>query len=124
MSDFGLYASIYEQLRVYADRLDYALVNLRNKDIDTVAKARKELVSLLRNSSGANTSQSTGTLIAMVLSHELKRNRDELSTLFISLADVFEKNKQSEDDIAKLESIAAAIDKECANTGKRMRGMA
>jgi hypothetical protein len=123
MSDFGLYASIYEQLRAYADKLDYALINLRSKDNNIVSKARKELASLLRHSSVANTTQPTGTLIAMVLSHELNCDTEDLSRLFISLADSFEKKRYSEDDIAKLETIATAIDKECARTGKRMRGM-
>lgn len=122
MSDFGLYASIYEQLRVYADRLDCALVNLRSGDTDVVAKAREELVVLLRKIGSTDTLQPDSKLITMVLAQELRSSVDELTVLFVSLADALEKNKPSEDELTNLERIASAIDKECASTGRRMRG--
>ena len=122
MSDFGLYASIYEQLRAYADRLDCALVNLRSQDLEVAAKAREELVALLRQIGKTDTLQPDSKLVIMVLSQELKSSVDELANLFVSLADTLEKSKPSEDEFRNLERIASAIDKECANTGKRMRG--
>jgi len=122
MSDFGLYASIYEQLRVYADGLDCALVNLRSRDTNVVAKAREELVILLRKIGSTDTLQPDSKLVTMVLAQELRSSVDELIKLFVSLANSLEKNKPSEDELTNLERIASAIDKECASNGRRMRG--
>lgn len=122
MSDFGLYASIYEQLRAYADRLDCSLVDLRSEDISVVSKAREKLASFLREVGSKDTLQPGSKLVTMVLTHELSRDVDELSKLFVSLAESLEKGRPHEDDLAKLEEIASAIDKECENAGLRMRG--
>lgn len=48
MSEIGLYGSIYEQLRSCADKLDRALIALRDPQADIAQKARQEIVGLLR----------------------------------------------------------------------------
>ena len=122
MSDIGLNASIYEQLRIYADRFDVALVNLRSSNKSTVSKAREELADLLREI-GSEDSPKPGTrLVAMVLKQDLSGSLGETGNLFRSLAEVLEKRVPAKEEVAKLEQIALAIDKECSSAGARMRG--
>ena len=122
MSDMGLNASIYEQLRVYADRFDCALVKLHSQNKNAADKARNDLAKALQEICSADTNKPGPRIVAMVLRQELGAKLADFEAVFKSLADVLERRTPAIDDIEKLESIASAIDKECLNAGARMRG--
>ena len=122
MSDSGLNSSIYEQLRLYADRFDCAIVNLRGNDKSTVSKAREELANLLREIGTEDSPRPGIRLVAMILRHDLASDLGGTGTLFRSLAGVLERRAPDKEEVARLEQIASAIDKECSSAGARMRG--
>jgi len=124
MSDMGLNASIYEQLRVYADKFDCALVKLHSQDKGAAEKARLSLAEALKEIGSANTDKPGSRLVAMVLRQELGDKLGNVDDAFRALAEVLNTKTPQDDDIEKLESIASAIDKECLNAGARMRGRA
>jgi len=124
MSDMGLHASIYEQLRVYADKFDCALVKLHSQDKGAAEKARLSLAEALKEIGSANTDKPGSRLVAMVLRQELGDKLGNVDDAFRALAEVLNTKTPQDDDIEKLESIASAIDKECLNAGARMRGRA
>jgi len=122
MSDMGLNASIYEQLRVYADRLDCALVKLHGQNQAAANKARNDLADLLREIGSADTCKPGPPLLAMLLKQELSGRLEDLESTLKTLADVVEKGIPRGRDLEMLENIAWAIDKECLNAGARARG--
>jgi hypothetical protein len=124
MSDMGLYASIYEQLRVYADRFDCALVKLNSQNKTTADKARKDLAETLREICSAHADKPGPHLVAIVVRQELSGKLANFEDICKSLADALDSNVPKDEDIEQLENIASAIDKECLNAGARMRGRA
>ena len=124
MSNMGVNASIYEQLRVYADRIDYALIKIRSKDKDAADNARMDLVKLLREIGMSKTDKLGPQLVATVLKEELSGRFGKLDEVFQKLAENVEKNVADADDFKKLEDIALAIDKECLSASARLQGRA
>jgi len=124
MSDMGLYASIYEQLRVYADRFDCALVKLNSQDGTTADRARKDLAETLREICSAHADKPGAHLVAMVVRQELAGKHADFENVCKSLANALESDVPRDEVIQQLENIASAIDKECLNAGVRMRGRA
>lgn len=122
MSDAGLNASIYEQLREYADQLDKALANVRSQEQSTVDAARQELVAMLRDLSQGESLNPTARLVAIILKHELPGSAGHHTGFLSTLAHALESRAPTQTDIAHLEQIALAIDREWSNTGARMRG--
>lgn len=122
MSDAGLYGGIYEQLRRYADRLDRDLVLLRSADPGATSSARKDLAELLHSLTAKQPERPSERLVALILDNELRRQYGQGLGTCESLASVLNGGTPSADDIAKLESIAAAVDRECTNAMARLRG--
>ena len=124
MSDMGLNASIYEQLRVYADRIDCDLIKLQSSDKKAADAAKKDLVELLREIGTTRTDKPAPRLVALVLREELPGKFGNFERIFQNLAEVVEKNSAEKDDFKRLDDIASAIDKECLNASARMQGRA
>jgi len=121
MSDMGLHASIYEQLRAYADALDRGLVSLRSKDKKAVDAGCAAVVALLREMGNRETSRPCTKLVAMILRQELPHIMGHGMDCG-SLVQALDKRQPTEDDLAKLEQMASVIDRECLRTYSRIRG--
>jgi hypothetical protein len=124
MSDIGLHGSIYEQLRQYADRLDRALIGLRNPNVDAALQSRKEIAWLLRDITNNRSTSAASQFIAIILSQELPSTLGQGLTICESLASTLERRSPSAPELTQLEQIAMAIDKECASTLARIKGRA
>lgn len=124
MSDMGLNASIYEQLRVYADRIDCSLIKLHSNDEKKSQEARRELAELLRDIASFTTKKPELSLVAAVLREELSGTAEHFEEVLQQLADSIENDIHGMEDFKKLEDIASAIDKECLSASERMRGRA
>lgn len=122
MSDAGLYGGIYDQLRRYADRLDRDLILLRGTDPGTATLARKDIAELLRTLAAHEPARLPDRLAAVVLRNELGRVYGEAAGTFEQLALSLDAGGPSAGDIAKLEAIAAAIDRGCSDAMARLRG--
>jgi hypothetical protein len=122
MSDVGLYGSIYEILRSYADRLDRALLGLRSQDHRSIEIARNDLVRVLREIIHAEPPNAAARLVAVVVRQDLPRIYGEEPGVCESLASVLEERAPDQSELTKLEHIAAAIDRECSHTMARLRG--
>lgn len=124
MSDIGLHGSIYEQLRGYADKLDRALIGLRNPHADAALKSRKEIAGLLRDIANRKSSSPASQFIAVLLKQELPSVLGQGLTVCESLANSLEQRPPNPEELSQLEQIAMAIDKECASTLARIKGRA
>jgi len=122
MSDMGLNASLYQQLRSYADRLDRAIALLRGTDISSARQASAEIATMLRQMSQNSQQNPHARIVWMILKRELPRTIAEGVGVIPGLLAVLETGKPGQADIGKLEQIALAIDRECADAGARMRG--
>lgn len=122
MSDMGLNASLYQQLRSYADRLDRAIALLRGNDIPSARQASVEIAALLREMSQNSQQNPHARIVWMILKRELPRTMAEGVGVIPGLLAALETGKPGQADIGKLEQIALVIDRECADAGARMRG--
>lgn len=123
MSELGLYSGHYEQLRSYADRLDRALVGVRNHQADVALRARRELVAILREFANRDSQKPSSHLVATVLRQELGTSAGGPAPL-AALAKILEQRSPNQAEVVQLEQIALALDKECSSTLARMRGLA
>ncbi|MBI4583219.1 MAG: hypothetical protein HY717_04270 [Planctomycetes bacterium] len=122
MSDTGLYGSVYEQLRTYADSLDRALIGLRNRNDDVAHKARLAIVTLLREITNKNSTNPATRFVAVILKQELPAVSGQGLSLCDSLANMLEQHPPSETELQQLEQVAIALDKECSSTLARIKG--
>ena len=122
MSDLGLYASLYEQLRNYADQIDHALVNIRSEDKQLNEKARKQLAGLLKEINEEDTTRPAAKLVAFILREELPQFFGKKRAVWETLSKALEKGNPDKDQYCKLEQIASVIDRECISTRMRMEG--
>lgn len=122
MSDTGLFGSIYQQLRHYADRLDRALVEIRSTDEQIKESARKELAGVLRKLCQKDSQDPSARLVTLVLIQHASPIYGKDTTTCESLADILDKRMPNKVELSKLQEIAAAIDRECSDTMARLRG--
>ena len=122
MSDIGLYGSVYEQLRTYADKLDRALVSLKNPDTNISNQARRDIILLLRELSDKNSTKPTSRFVAVILKQELSTISGQGFDQFERLANSLDKHPPTEEELGKLEQLAVILDKECTNTLSRIKG--
>jgi len=122
MSDIGLYAGIYEQLLFYANKMDYALVNLKSDNDDLVKGAREELAAFLKELVKKDVKKPGIRLIETVLSQQLPPSFVDKKKVFQELGEILEKRMPKKAEMGKLEEIAFAIDRECSHTSQRLRG--
>ena len=122
MSDMGLYGSVYEQLRTYADRLDHALIGLRNPNIAVAQEARLEIASLLRELVDKTTTNPATRFVAVILKQELPTVQGQGLALCDFLAKALEQHAPTQAELNQLEQIAITLDKECSSTLARVKG--
>jgi len=122
MSDVGLYGSIYEQLRFYADTLDRALVALRNPRVDLAQGARREIATLLREIVDKESTDPAARLVTAILKQGLPAVAGQGLTLCESLAATLEQRPPSPAELSQLEQVALTLDKECSSTLARIKG--
>jgi hypothetical protein len=122
MSDMGLNASLYQQLRSYADRLDRAIAVLRGDDRTSARTASTEIAGILREIRRDNQQNPHARIIWMILKQELPRTTAEGVGMIAGLVTSLETGQLGQADIAKLERVATIIDRECTDTVSRMRG--
>jgi len=115
MSDTGLYASIYEQLRETADHIDRALVNLRNPSM--ADRARNDLADLLCKITDLHSTDPEVRLIGVIL----KQEPPGIPALH-ALARTLRQRLPNTTEHSQLEQLALSIDKECASTLARIKG--
>ena len=123
MSDAGLYGSVYEQLRTYADRMDHALIALRNPQGEIAQEARLEIVGLLREITNEDSTNPATRLVTAILKQRLPAVAGQGLTLCRSLAHALEQRPPTSADLDQLEQVALALDKECSSTLARIKGM-
>jgi len=122
MSDIGLYGSIYEQLRFYADALDRALVALRNPQPEISQSARREIVNLLREVINKESTDPAARLVTAILKQGLPAIAGQGLTLCESLAATLQQRPPSQAELSQLEHVALTLDKECSSTLARIKG--
>lgn len=124
MSENGLYNNIYEQLRVFADKLDRALVRVRNTQEEINACARKDIAAILRELTDSTTTNPMTRLVAFAIKRDL--TTDNLVTLqtYQSLSQELIKRPATAQELEQLEQLAIALDRECTTTLARLRGKA
>ncbi len=122
MSDTGLYGSIYEQLRFYADRLDRALIALRHPDSNVAEKARHDIVALLRETTDRDSTDPTARLVTATLKQGLPAVAGQGLALCDTLAKTLEQRPPNRAELSQLEQIAITLDKECSTTLARIKG--
>lgn len=122
MSDTGLFGSVYEQLRTYADRLDRALIALRDPHTDVAKRARLEIAGLLREITDRESINPATRFVAVVLKQELPATSGQGMSLCDSLATALVQRSPNTNELNQLEQIAIALDKECSSTLARVKG--
>lgn len=122
MSDAGLQAGIYEQLRTIADRLDRALVALRSPQAHLAREARLEIASILHDITDKQSMSPSARFVAVVLKQELPSIAGKGLSEFESLIEALGQRAPSAEELAQLEQVATALDKECAHTLARIKG--
>jgi hypothetical protein len=122
MSDAGLYGTVYEQLRTYADQLDQALIALRNPATDVARQARLDLAGLLRALADRTSTNPATRFVAVILRQELPVMAGQGLTLCESLASALEHHTPTPAELSHLEQIAIALDRECATSLARING--
>jgi hypothetical protein len=122
MSDTGLYGSVYEHLRMYADRLDQSLIGLRNPDSSITRHSRLEIVRLLREITDNKSTNPATRLVSIILKQDLPSVTGNGLRLCRSLAETLEQRMPNSNELDQLEQIAITLDKECSTTLARIRG--
>ncbi len=122
MSDVGLYGSVYEQLRFYADRLDRALIALRNPHADIAQNARQDIAHLLQKITNKESTDPAIRLVAAILSRGLPDVAGQGLVLCDSLAKALEHRAPSPTELHQLEQVAMTLDKECSSALEGIRG--
>lgn len=122
MSDIGLYGSIYEHLRSYADKLDRALIALRNPQAHIAQQARQEIVGLLREITNKDSTDPAVRLVTAILKQGLPAVAGQGLGLCDSLAKALEQRPPNPVELNQLEQVALTLDKECSSTLARIKG--
>lgn len=122
MSEIGLYGSIYEQLRSYADSFDRALIALRNPRPDVAQEARRQIVGFLREVINKESTDPAARLLTAILKQGLPFVAGQGLTLCESLAKALEQRPPSAAEFSQLEQVALTLDKECSSTLARIKG--
>lgn len=122
MSEIGLHGSIYEQLRSYADKLDRALIALRNPQAEIAQRARQEIAVLLREITDKDSTDPAARLVTAILKQGLPAVAGQGLTLCDSLAKALEQRPPSPAELNQLEQVALTLDKECSSTLARIKG--
>lgn len=118
MNNPGLYASIYQQIREYAELVDTVLISIKSGTSDVRDPERQKLSNLLIILAG-NTWDSLPTrLVALLLRDKDNTNQQKWEKLGKSLL-----SDRLDPSITKdLEDLAVALEQEQVGTITKMRG--
>ncbi len=118
MSNPGLYASIYEQIREYAELVDTVLIGLKSGMSKPHDPARQTLGNLLISLAGETWESLPTRMIALMLRDTHKTSQQKWQQLGQALlAEHFDPNFTKD-----LEDLAVALEQEQAGTITKMRG--
>lgn len=116
MSNPGFYASIYEQIREYAELVDNVLIGLKSGTSSQNDPQRQKLGNLLIILAGDTWDSLPTRMIALMLRD--RHNTSQWAQLGKTLL-----TEQSDPSVIKdLETLAVALEQEQAETINRMRG--
>lgn len=115
MSDPGLYAHLYAQLRDCAELIDRVIIDLETAGGASGSKEREALAGLLRLLQAAPASN----LSAMLLSNVLRENEVARRANWGQIADAIDKGDGSDAVIGQLEELARALESERADMHAR-----
>lgn len=118
MSNPGFYASIYEQIREYAELVDTVLISLKSGTSSPNDPKRQELGNLLITLSGETWDSLPTRMFALMLRGRHNTSQKKWAHLGKTLL-----TEQSDPSVIKdLEALAVALEQEQAGTINRMRG--
>lgn len=118
MSNPGLYASIYQQIREYAELVDTVLIGLKSDTSTVNDTARQQLGGLLLTLAGDTWESLPIRLIALMLRDKDNTNQQRWEKLGQALL-----SEQLEPFVIKdLESLAILLEQEQVGTIAKMRG--
>ncbi len=118
MSNPGLYASIYEQIREYAELVDTVLIGLKSGTSQPHDPVRQTLGNLLITLAGETWESLPTRMIALMLRDTHKTSQQKWQQLGQALlAEQFDPNFTKD-----LEDLAVALEQEQAGTITKMRG--
>jgi hypothetical protein len=118
MSDPGLYAHLYVQLRDCAELIDHVIIDLETTTGSSGAKEREALAFLLRTLQSAPASNLSATLLANVL----RESRVAGKANWNEIADAIDRGDASKTVIGQLEELARAVESERAEMHARIQG--
>lgn len=119
MSNPGFYASIYEQIREYAELVDNVLIGLKSGTSSSNDPKRQELGNLLITLAGDSWDSLPTRMIALKLRDRYNTSQKKWAQLGRMLL-----TEQSDPSVIKdLETLAVALEQEQSGTIKRMRGI-
>lgn len=118
MSNPGLYASIYQQIREYAELVDTVLIGLKAGTSTVNDSPRQQLGRLLLTLSGDTWDSLPIRLIALMLRDKDKINKQKWATLGNTLLS----EHPASSVIKDLEDLAMVLEQEQVGTITKMRG--
>jgi len=117
MSDMGLYAGLYEQIREYAELVDGVLIALKEGKSSPSDTPRKELGRLLANLAENGGDDLSARRIAMIL-----RSKTDFDPKWSEVGSALLSDKVDEKTVDLLENLAQSLEEDQAATVARMRG--
>jgi hypothetical protein len=122
MSNIGLYGTMYDQLRSYADKLDRAMVALR--DDRTAEEARQEIAALLSEITERSVNNPAARFVYISLRKDLPKKAGQALAHYETLARVLVQRPPNVQELDQLEQLAQTLDQECSTTLARIKGKA
>lgn len=118
MSNPGFYASLYEQIREYAELVDKVLINLKSGTSSPNDPDRQQLGNLLATLAGETWDSLPTRMISLMLRDRHNTSQKKWEQLGKTLL-----TDQSDPSVIKdLETLAITLEQEQAGTINRMRG--
>lgn len=118
MSNPGFYASIYEQIREYAELVDQVLISLKSGTSSSNDPDRQKLGNLLVTLAGGTWDNLSTRMISLMLRDHHSTSQKKWEQLGKTLL-----TEQADPSVIKdLETLAVALEQEQAGTINRMRG--
>lgn len=118
MNNPGLYSSVYQLIREYAELVDTVLINLKSKTSQVNDPARQRLGELLINLAGETWDNLPIRMIALILRDKDRTRQQKWEKLGKALlSEQFDTS-----GIRELEELAVALEHEQAGAISKMRG--
>jgi hypothetical protein len=118
MSNPGLYASIYQQIREFAELVDMVLISLKSGTSQANDVSRQKLIALLTSLSATTWDSLPTRMISILLRDKDKATQQQWARLAQALsADIPDPTV-----ITDLENLAISLEQEQTGTMTKMRG--